>query len=195
MGAWFNNLNGLDIFYLICALAGCIPLLARFALQFLGADFGDEAAMHADFESPDGGDAFDTDASLKFLSLHGLSSFFMMFGLVGYALYRQSEVGAALSLLGAAAAGLASFWVIGRLFKLMASMQHSGTINISQAVGSEGKVYTTIHPNKTGSVMVTFLGRLREYDAASADNSEIRTGTRIRVTEVSGNILVVTPIQ
>lgn len=195
MDLWFGNLNGLDVFFLTCALIGGIPLVIRFILQFMGADFRDEAALDADFESPDGGDSFDADASLKFLSLHGITSFLMMFGLVGYALYRQSEVGAGFSLLGATVAGFVSFWIIGKLFSIMANMQSSGTINIKQAVGSEGKVYTTIAPNKTGSVMVTFQGRLREYEASSADNQEIKTGTRIRVTEVSGNILVVTPIQ
>lgn len=195
MDLWFGNLNGLDIFFLVCALIGGVPLVIRFILQFMGADFGDEAALNADFESADGGAEFDADASLKFLSLHGLTSFLMMFGLVGYALYRQSEVGAGFSLLGATIAGFASFWVISKLFQLIGNMQSSGTIDISKAVGSEGKVYTIIRPNKTGSVMVTFLDRMREYEASSADNQEIKTGTRIRVTEVSGNILVVTPIQ
>lgn len=192
---FLESLNGLDIFFLICALAGGIPLIIRFILQFMGADFGDDATMSADFESPDGGDSFDTDASLKFISLHGLTSFLMMFGLVGFALYRQSEVGAAYSLLGGSAAGFISFWVIGKIFRVVASMQSSGTIEMSQAVGSEGKVYTTIRPDKTGSVMITCMGRLREYDASSANNQEIKTGARIRVTEVSGNVLVVTPIQ
>jgi len=195
MDLWFGNLNGLDIFFIVCALIGGVPLIIRFVLQFMGADFGDEASLNADFESPDGGADFDADASLKFLSLHGITSFLMMFGLVGYALYRQSEVGAGFSLLGATIAGFISFWVIGWIFKATSKLQHSGTVNIKQAVGSEGKVYTTIHPNKTGSVMVTVNDRLREYEASSKDNSEIKTGTRIRVQEVSGNILVVIPIQ
>lgn len=195
MDSWFSALNGLDVFFIACALAGGIPLIIRFILHFLGADFGDEAAMDTDFDSPDHGAGFDTDASLKFISLHGLTSFLMMFGLVGYALYRQSEVGAAFSLIGGTIAGMASFWIIGRLFKLMASMQSSGNVSIAQAVGCEGKVYTTIHADRTGSVTITCGGRLREYDAASSDNSEIKTGTRIKVLEVSGNTLVVTPIR
>ncbi|MDD3310685.1 NfeD family protein [Pseudodesulfovibrio sp.] len=192
---FLETLNGLDIFFIVCALVGGIPLAIRFVLQFTGADFGDHASMSADFESPDGGTSFDADASLKFLSLHGLTSFLMMFGLVGFALYRQSEAGAAYSLLGATAAGLASFWVISRLFRLLSSMQSSGTLHIGQAVGCKGKVYTTIRPGKTGSVMVTCLGRLREYDASSADGGELKTGTLIRVTEVNGNTLIVVPIQ
>lgn len=195
MESWFSNLNGLDLFFLGCALLGGIPLLIRFVLQFMGADLGDESALNADFESADGGAEFDADASLKFLSLHGITSFLMMFGLVGYALYRQSEVGAAWSLGGATIAGYASFWVIGKLFAFIANMQSSGTVDTSLAVGSKGKVYTTIHPDKTGSVMVTVQGRLREYDAASADKETIKTGTLIRVTEVNGHILIVTPIQ
>lgn len=195
MDLWFGNFNGLDTFFIVCALVGGIPLLIRFVLQFMGADFGDEAALDADFESPDGETDFDADASLKFVSLHGITSFLMMFGLVGYALYRQSEVGAGFSLLGGTIAGFASFWVISKIFIILANMQSSGTIEIKNAIGSEGKVYTTIKPDKIGSVMVTFQGRLREHDASSANNQELKTGTRIRVTAISGNILVVTSIQ
>ncbi|WP_147821280.1 NfeD family protein [Salidesulfovibrio onnuriiensis] len=195
MGDWIAGLNGLDIFFLICALVGGIPILIRFLMLFMGVDFAGDDMLDADFESGDGGDGFDPDASLRFISLHGLTSFLMMFGLVGYALYRQSQVGAAYSLIGGTVAGFVSFWVIAKIFKLIAGLQSSGTLEISTTLGCEGQVYLTIPPNDTGQVTVQVDNRLREFSAASETNEEIKTGTRIQVVRISGNILIVKPIQ
>ncbi len=195
MGDWVAGLNSLDIFFIVCALLGGIPIIIRFIMMFIGADFAGDELLDADFDSVDGGADFDPDASLRFISLHGLTSFLMMFGLVGYALYRQSQVGAAFSLIGGTMAGFVSFWVIAKIFKLIASLQSSGTMNISKTIGCEGQVYLTIPPNDTGQVTIQVDNRLREFSASAEDNEEIKTGTRIQVVRISGNILIVKPIQ
>ncbi|UCC17926.1 MAG: methyltransferase domain-containing protein, partial [Dehalococcoidales bacterium] len=82
------------------------------------------------------------------------TSFLMMFGLVGLAFYRQSKAGIFVSIIGASAAGVASVWIIGRLFILSKKLKSSGTIQIDNAVGAQGKVVITdIRPElhrKTG---------------------------------------------
>jgi len=123
-----------------------------------------------------------------------LTSFLLMFGLVGFALYRQSRVGAALSIFGAAGAGLASVWIIGKMFNTVGKLQSSGTVNTVGAVGAEGEVYLTIPKEGAGRVMINFKNRLREFDAVSQDNEELKTGTRIRVAWVKGNVLQVEKI-
>lgn len=195
MGDWLAGLNSLDLFFLICSLVGGIPIVIRFLLMFMGADFAGDELLDADFDSEGGGTDFDPDSSLRFLSLHGLTSFLMMFGLVGYALYRQSEVGATYSLIGGTVAGFVSFWVIARIFKLIAGLQSSGTMRITDTLGCEGQVYATIPSDDTGQVTIEVQNRLREFNAASETNEEIKTGTRIQVVRISGNILVVKSIQ
>jgi len=188
-------LNGLEIFFLICATTGGILFLVKLIMQFVGADHdvdhGDGDIGHAD--SPSDAHA-DSDISFKVLSLHGITSFFMMFGLVGFALYRESRVGALLAILGAMAAGGASVWVIAKLFSTMFKLQSSGTLDIMSTVGTEGKVYLTIPAKGQGAVMVSVKNRLREFDAVSQDKQEIKSGERIRVVWVNGNILVVEKI-
>ena len=51
------------------------------------------------------------------LSMLGLASFFMMFGLVALALYRQNQAGLALSTAGGILGGMISVWIISRIFK------------------------------------------------------------------------------
>ncbi len=195
MGSFFSTLNGLEIFFLVCAVTGGSLFLIKLILQLAGGDHG--------FDHGDGdighGDAStdshaDSDASFKVFSLHGITSFFMMFGLVGFAFYRESHVGAIPSIAGAFAAGSATVWVIAKLFSAMYGLQSSGTLDITSAVGSEGTVYLTIPANGAGAVMVGVKNRTREFNAVAQDKQEIKSGERIRVVWVNGNILVVEKI-
>jgi membrane protein implicated in regulation of membrane protease activity len=186
----FAQFNGLEMFFLICAIIGGAFVSIRLVMQLIG--IGHDGG--GDFDT--GGHGFDahhadSDIGFKVLSLHGLTSFLMMFGLVGLALYRQSRMGAFISIVGAVAAGLASVWIIKKLFSLILKLQSSGTISIDSTVGSQGRVYLKIPANGTGRVLVSVNNSLREYEAASSDEKEISTDTPIRVIWVDGNVLVV----
>ncbi|MFH2092614.1 MAG: hypothetical protein ABIJ31_09645 [Pseudomonadota bacterium] len=133
----------------------------------------------------------DSDVGFRLLSLQGLSAFFMMFGLVGLALYRQSQVGTLIAILGAVVAGMVSVWVIGKLFQGAVSLQSSGTLKTADAVGSSGTVYLTIPEGGTGRVSLNFQNRLREFDASEKNGSQVPTGTPVRVVQVKANVLVV----
>ena len=186
----FSQYQGIEVFFGICALIGGAFVLLRIVTQLIGIDHGDSGNFDAgghDFDSHHA----DSDVGFKILSLHGLTAFLMMFGLVGLALYRQSGMGTFISISGAIVAGLASVWIIKKLFYVIVNLQSSGTIAIDSTVGAQGKVYTTIPENGTGRVLITVNNSLREYDAASQDTHAIATATPIRVVWVDGNILVV----
>jgi len=184
----FSDLTGLDIFFLVCAGAGGIMFLLRLVLQLIGSDHGVDACaglVHGDVGH---GDA---DVSFKILTLQGLTSFFVMFGLVGFALHKQSHVGALFSIAGAVAVGLGTVWIMGKLFATAGRLQSSGTVDVTSAIGGEGTVYVTIPPKGTGVVQVVFKNHLREFDAVSHNREEIKTGERVRVTWLEGNVLFV----
>ncbi len=183
MANLFSNLNGLEIFFVSCAVVGAIFVGIKLVLQFMGA--AGDVDTHLDAHHPD------SDVGFKLLSFHGLTSFLMMFGLVGLALYRQNRAGALIAMVGAVAAGLASVWIIGRIFGFAGRLQSSGTLETAAAVGSTGTVYSNISAGGTGRVTINFNGRLREFDAAAVDKAEIATGTPIRVVRVDANILIV----
>jgi len=182
MTSLFSGFNMLEIFFLLCAAIGSFFVVAKFFMQLIGADVSGE-----DYH-------MDSDHGFQLLSLYGLSSFFMMFGLVGLALYRQSQVGIPFTVIGAVAAGLASVWAIGKIFKVATRLQSSGTLQTSEAVGCQGTVYLTIPQEGTGRVTVNIRNHLREFDAIGANGEKIATGTPIRVVEVQGTTLVVEPV-
>jgi membrane protein implicated in regulation of membrane protease activity len=183
----FSNLNGFELFFLICAIVGGFFVLIRLIMQFIGAD--------AELDTGIDSQHVDSDIGFKVLSMHSLTSFLMMFGLVGFALYRQSGAGMFFSTLGASVAGAASVWVIGRIFASVSRLQSSGNLATDSAVGSTGSVYLSIPKGGTGRVSINFRGRLREFDATAADGEAIATGTPIRVVRVKGREMVVEKIR
>ncbi|MDR2861966.1 MAG: NfeD family protein [Syntrophobacterales bacterium] len=177
MSAWFSNFGILEIFFLTCAVIGGFFVFMKFIMQLIGADADIDVDVHAD-----------SDAGFQLLSLYGLSSFFMMFGLVGLALYKQSQL---FSVIGAVAAGLISVWLIGKIFKAATRLQSSGTLQISDAIGCVGTVYLTIPEGGTGRVTVNIRNHLREFDAIGIHGRKIATGALIRVVEANGTTLLV----
>jgi len=188
---FFADFNGLEVFFLVCAVAGGFFVLVKFILQFVGGDADAGGDLDGDIDLDVDAEHADSDAGFRLLSLYGLSAFFMMFGLVGLALYRQDQVGVIVSIAGAIAAGLISVWLIGRIFRGASRLQSSGTLDTANAVGSTGTVYLTIPKDGNGRVTINFRNRLREFDATEKNGAEVPTGTPIRVVRVNADILVV----
>ena len=192
-----SGYSAVEIFFFICAVVGSFFVLMKFAMMFMGMDHDVSHDFIMGGHDLDAGghdvDAHhaDSDTGFHVLSLHGISSFLMMFGLVGLAMYRQSGFGVLVSLAGAVAAGCISVWIIARLFLMFNRLKSSGTITIDSTVGAQGKVYTKIPEKGTGRVLINARNSLREYDASTNNGNAIETGTPIRVIWVDGNVLVV----
>jgi membrane protein implicated in regulation of membrane protease activity len=193
MGQFFSHYSAMEIFFIICAIVGGFFVIVKFVMQFIGLDSDSGHDLNVDSHNIDAHHS-DSDVGFHVLSLHGITSFLMMFGLVGLAMYRQSSMGITMSLLGAVIAGCASVWIIGKVFMLASKMKSSGTISIDNTVGTQGKVYMHIPEKGSGRVLVTVNNSLREYDATSNNGMAIDTGTPIRVVWVDGNLLVVEKI-
>jgi membrane protein implicated in regulation of membrane protease activity len=183
----FADFNGLEIFFLICAIIGGFFVFFKLVMQFIGGDTDTDGGLAGDLDT----EHVDSDVGFRLLSMHGLSAFFMMFGLVGLAFYRQSQAGVIISIVGALTAGIAAVWVIGKLFQGATRLQSSGTLKTVDAVGSTGTVYLTIPAKGTGMISLNFRNRLREFDATEKNGAEVATGTPVRVVAVKANILVV----
>jgi hypothetical protein len=197
-------------------IGGTLFILRMLTMVVGGLDFGDSDIPHdidGGFDGIDGGmdadlggdfhgDAGDfgevdhpsADFSFKFLSLQGLTAFFMMFGIVGLALLR-AKLWPLVSIAGGVIAGLFTVWVIGMIFAAMRQLQSSGTIQIKNAIGQQGTVYLSIPTSGSGQVQVAVQGSLKIFDAVSGDKKKIATGEKIKVINVIDNkTLVVTKL-
>ena len=187
------GLTLIEVIYWASTIIGGTLFILRLGMMFFGGGMSDDGLESAlDAGNADvSGDHADADASFKLLSLQGLTSFFMMFGLVGLALLR-ANLHELITIVGGILAGLAMVAITGVVFTQMKRLQTEGTINIQNTVGTDGAVYLTIPKNGTGQVQVIVQGSLKIFDAVSANKNQIATGEKVRVTGVaSGNTLIV----
>jgi hypothetical protein len=187
------GLTWIEIIYWASTIIGGTLFILRLIMLFVGGDTGDNLP-DATFDT--GGDIasgehVDADISFKLLSVQGLTSFFMMFGLVGLALLKAG-LPVFVTVLGGMLAGLVTVAITGLIFTQMKRLQTEGTINIQNTVGTEGSVYLTIPKNGTGQVQIIAQGSLKIFDAVSNNKSVIATGEKIHVVGVAGgNTLIV----
>ena len=177
--------TSLDKMFLNCAIGGAVLLIIRVTLQLIGAD--------ADTDL-DGLDGHDTDIGI--FIVHGITSFFTMFGIVGLACTRQAQWSGTIAIIVAFGAGMIMMILVARIFLAMYKLESSGNIDIKNAIGVSGVVYLRVPADGSGQVTITIQRRTRTYDARSANASEIPSGERIVVVDVlDGNILSVKRIE
>ncbi len=196
--AW--NFRPIEIFYLSCAVIGGTLFLIRIILYIVGGANSDtdiDVDTGGDFQADLGhpgdhpGDAHHgAEAGIKLVSVQGVTGFFLMFGLIGLAMSRGG-IHDLLTILGGAGAGFITMLAIAWAMLSMQKLQSSGTLQMGNAIGREGKVYLTIPAGGTGKVSIAIQGNLGEFEAIAADKSAIPTGTAVRVVKLSGTRILV----
>lgn len=187
------GLSLIELIYWVSTIIGGTLFILRLVMMLVGGGMSDDGldtaldSGHVDVA----GDHASADISFKLLSVQGLTSFFMMFGLVGLALL-SANLHVLITIIGGMLAGLVTVTVTGLIFSQMKRLQTEGTINIQNTIGSEGTVYLTIPKNGTGQVQLIAQGSLKIFDAISNNKIPIATGEKVRVTGVAGgNTLIV----
>lgn len=187
------GLTWVEIIYWASTIIGGTLFILRLVTMFLGGDMtGDGLDTDLDAGGHEvSGDQAESNTNFNLLSLQGLTSFFLMFGLVGLTLLKADQP-VWVTVIGGATAGLVTVFLTGLIFTQMKRLQAEGTINIRNAIGQDGSVYLSIPKNGTGQVQVIVQGSLKIFDAVAKSESMIATGEKVHVVGVeSGNTLVV----
>jgi hypothetical protein len=88
MNEWFASYSGVEQMFLLAGIVGGIILVFRLILTVAGLDHhGGLDAVHAD-----------SDGGFQALTIQGISSFFAMFGVVGFTLHHGAGLGMILAL-------------------------------------------------------------------------------------------------
>ena len=182
MTEWWTSL---DLFMKILwciAIASSLIFIIETVLTFIGADV--EMDMDTDFDIADGG--FEGDPSMNLYTFRNLVNFLLGMSWTAILLNEQMKSKALLMLI-AFAVGAAIVFAVMMMFKGLSKMQQSGNINVFEsAVGCSGKVYLTVPGERKGSgkVQININNSIREYDALTDSEDDLKTGTSIKVTEV-----------
>lgn len=169
-----------DKLYLYTAIAGAVLFVLTSALQFFSGGDG-EVDLDGGFDG--------ADISFKFLSMQGISSFGMMFGLVGLAGH-ESNLHGGLTFGLAVVSGVATLFIMRSLFRFFASLQSTGNLNLRLALNQVGSVYLTIPAGGQGKVQVQIDGRLLVLNAVSEDGYDITTGMNVRIVGIDGDSIL-----
>ncbi|MBT60991.1 MAG: hypothetical protein CMA63_05510 [Euryarchaeota archaeon] len=182
-----GDITGVDILFAAMAIIGTFLFLIYFILVLVGG-VADGALEFAGFDTD-----FDMGAEGIFhmLTLQGILSFIMMFGIFGLAVSQNGGT-AVIAILVATTSGIFSMWIIGKVFQLMKSLEVDGTVKHSLAIGAQGKVYMEIRPGETGQVQVEFQNAMRTCDAVLEDEAAyLKSGKFVEVINAIGETLVV----
>ncbi len=183
---WFKALDGFSQFFWVIALVGSLIFLFVVITTFIGIDGGDDLDADTEIEA-------DSGIGFQFITFKNLVGFFTIFGWTGIACL-NAEMSKPASVIIATIAGLVMMTIMAAMFFSMRKLADSGTLQYKNAIGAVGEVYLTIGATRSsmGKVSVRVQGSLRELEALTDSLMELKSGTLIKVIDVTNNgILIV----
>ena len=187
MSNFFEGMSSLEQTYWVIALFGSLIFVVIFIFTFIGGGDADMEADITEIDSDDGGVGF------QFFTFKNVIAFFTIFGWSGIVCV-DNQLSTATTIVISTIAGLLMMVLTSLLFYWMGKMSESGTLRIKNAIGVIGEVYLPIGAKRSeiGKIQIKVQGSLRELEAITDDNDELKTNTIIKVLEVvSDEILLV----
>ena len=185
MNNFFEGMTSLEQTYWIIAILGSAIFVVIFALTFIGGGDTDMEADLSDLDADDGGVGF------QFFTFKNVIAFFTIFGWTGVVCI-DNQMSSTATIIISIIAGLLMMVLTSLLFYWMGKMAESGTLRIKNAIGVVGEVYLPIGANRSeiGKVQVKVQGSLRELEAITDGDEELKTNTIIKVIEVVSDELL-----
>ncbi|WP_299520783.1 hypothetical protein [Winogradskyella sp.] len=183
---WFSNLELLPKIYWSVALVASLVFVIVMVMALVGGDADDLGDVDSDIDS-------DSGIGFQFLTFKNIVSFFTIFGWSGIACL-DAGLSTPLTLVISTVCGLLMMTVVASLFYFMSKLADSGTLNYDNAIDAVGEVYLTIGADRSrmGKVSVNVQGTMRELDALTDSLTDLKSGTIIKVVDVTPNgILIV----
>ncbi len=184
MAEWFSNLEFLPKMYWLVAIIGSLVFTIVMIMSFTGGDADDIGDIDSDI---------DAGAGFQFISFKNLVGFFTIFGWSGIACI-DAGLSKPLTIIISIISGLLMMVIMAALFFFISKLTDSGTLKYKNALDAVGEVYLTIGADRSrmGKVTVNVQGTSRELDALTDSFTELKSGTIIKVVDVTSNgILIV----
>lgn len=185
MTEWFFSLELFPRIYWGIALLASLIFVIMMIFTFVG---GETDGLDTDTEIES-----DTGIGFQFITFKNLVGFFTIFGWSGIACM-DAELSKPIIVVISFISGLLMMGVMGAMFYYMRKLNDSGTLVYKNAIGAVGEVYLTIKANRLsiGKAHVRIQGALRELEALTDSETDLKTGSVIKVKDVTENgILIV----
>lgn len=189
MKEFFSSMDATQQAYWYIAIIASVIFIIQTIMTFIGAD--SDTGMDADFDSNfDGG-----DHPFQLFSLRNLINFFLGFGWTGVSLFGSIENKILLGVI-AFIVGLIFIAVFFVVIKALMRLSEDNTFDIEETVGKTADVYINIPASKSGKgkVFISVKGTTHELNAMTANTSDIKNGSMVKVLAIEGDVLVVSPL-
>lgn len=191
MAEFWNGLNVLQRIYFCIGLAATLVLVLQIITMLFGLGETDTGVDLDGDGEPDIN--VDTGDGFTLFSVRGVIAFFAIGGWVGYIF---AETNTALAIVLSVVAGSLALVAMAFIMRGIMKMRSDGNIDIKRAVGKIADVYLTVpaKDNGNGKVTLTLEERFVELNAIQNENTPLTTGTKVKITGVSGDCVIVEKI-
>ena len=188
---WYNALPSTLQVYWVIALITSLIFLIQMVLTFIGigdadtdVDFGGDADLGGDAGFSDG-DTLDTGGAMQLFTIRNFINFLRGLGWGGVCLYSVIPNTIVLSLVSILV-GVLFVYIFLIIYKQLRKLERNGAYHIDDCVGQTVDVYLTIPSNRSGmgKVQISFSGSVQELSALTDSDTPLRSGSKVRVTEV-----------
>ena len=170
------------IYYYIALFATTLYILKMFLFTLFGGD----AEVHTDFNS-----SFETEDSFNFISIQSILAFLMGFGWMGLACIKVWHLGTILTIVISAIFGLLLLFMSAWLMFQVKKLGKKITKDISKAVNSIGRAYTSFEPNGQGQIEISINEQLSIENAINNSNEPIKAFDSVRVIKYENDKLYI----
>ncbi len=188
MTEWWVALGGDEKIFYGIAFASSLVMFVQFVLTLIGGVF-DVADGEFEIEG--------TDGDLGVLSIRTICAFFVGFGWGGITALNMYDGDIFIATIAGFITGSLFLFAVLWTMRGLHSLKEDGTVDIKNSVGTNGRVYLPVPPNRegTGLVQVVIQGREREVVALTDSAEELENRTRITVLEqIDPQTVLVGPI-
>lgn len=188
MSNWYLELTTLEKIYWITAIIGSVFFVIQMITAFVIGDMDADVAGDADFDIET-----DTGIPFQFFTLRNMVAFFTVFGWSGLGCI-AAEYTVMSTILTSTLSGFIMMLIMSGLFYLVSRMTDSGTMNINNAKGKTATIYIPVKAKRgnMGKVQVKVQNSLRELDAITDEEEDLKTGSVVLVKDVlDSNVLLV----
>ena len=185
IASWWAGLSLVMKILWSVTLTASLIFIIQSILTFIGADADSNFDVDVD-TSMDGSDLSNIDGGSNLYTFRNFINFLLGFGWSAI-LLQESITSVPVLIIVSVIIGVALVAAVMYLFKWLAGMQQSGNIDVEKvAKGCEGTVYLTIPAAQggEGKVQISISGSVREYNAVTDNEEDLKTGVAIRVVDV-----------
>lgn len=189
MGEFFSELTTIEKIYWMVTIISSVVFLIQMISVFVLGDMDGGVDGNTDFDVET-----DTGIPYQFFTLRNLVGFMTVFGWTGLGSIANGNTNLT-TILISVIGGLLMMVLMTLLFYSISKLTDSGNLNMKNAKGKTGSVYIPIAAKRDGigKIQVKIQSSLRELDAVTDDEEDLKTGMVVTVVKVfDGNLLLVT---